>query len=371
MPYESILHILPALGGGGVECALIDLAKFLQNTDKYKVIVVSSGGKLVSQLTSNGIEHISLQVNAKNPWRLWQNAKILSNIIKQKNIKLIHAHSRSPAWSGLIASCMQKIPFVTTYHGAYGQNNFFKKIYNSSMVRSDATIAISKFIFDHVLKYYPSTKLHLINEGIDTGYFSPKSIDTNFAKRLRQEWLKDRDFLIMLPGRFTRIKGHHILLQALKKLPIKTKIQTIFVGPKSSKIDYINELKIEIEKDNLSVEFVFDVPDIRLAYEACDLIVCPSSKPEAFGRVVAEAMAMEKAVIGFDHGATSELLDKSSVVLPQDFASLGKLILFFYSLDKNELHTIGQNNREKICQFFNLNIMGKNVVKLYEQLIAN
>jgi glycosyltransferase involved in cell wall biosynthesis len=44
------------------------------------------------------------------------------------------------------------------------------------------------------------------------------------------------------------------------------------------------------------------------AYAACDLVLQLSRKPEAFGRTVVEALAVGRAVLGWDHGGVGELL---------------------------------------------------------------
>jgi len=61
-------------------------------------------------------------------------------------IALIHARSRAPAWSALLAARRTGIPFVTTYHGAYGEKGKLKNWYNSVMARGDMVIANSHYI---------------------------------------------------------------------------------------------------------------------------------------------------------------------------------------------------------------------------------
>ena len=68
------------------------------------------------------------------------NSLILIFIILFFNISIVHARSRAPAWSCLLATKVTRRKFVTTFHGTYNFNSKLKKFYNSVMVRSDLTI---------------------------------------------------------------------------------------------------------------------------------------------------------------------------------------------------------------------------------------
>ena len=51
------------------------------------------------------------------------NARAIARLIRQQGVDLVHARSRAPAWSALMAARRARVPFVTTYHGAYGETN--------------------------------------------------------------------------------------------------------------------------------------------------------------------------------------------------------------------------------------------------------
>ena len=63
----TILQLVPALKGGGVETGTIDLARGLISRG-HRAIVVSSGGPLVAELEQMGAIHYTLPVHRKNPW---------------------------------------------------------------------------------------------------------------------------------------------------------------------------------------------------------------------------------------------------------------------------------------------------------------
>ncbi len=92
---------------------------------------------------------------------------------------LVHARSRAPAWSALIAARRAKVPFVTTYHGALLQrNNAVKRAYNSVMARGDVTIANSAFTADLITERYGlrREKIVVIHRGLDPDRFDPAAV---------------------------------------------------------------------------------------------------------------------------------------------------------------------------------------------------
>ena len=61
----TVLQILPSLDYGGVERGTVEIANELVRR-KHKSIVMSANGRLVSELTASGTEHIDLPVGEKS-----------------------------------------------------------------------------------------------------------------------------------------------------------------------------------------------------------------------------------------------------------------------------------------------------------------
>ena len=145
----KVLQVIPKLGYGGAETGCYDLAHYLpeNNCTSY---IVTSGGELLKFIDKKKVKLIKLPVHSKNPILMIFNSIALIFIILFNNISIVHARSRAPAWSCLIATKITRRKFVTTFHGTYNFNNSIKKFYNSVMVRSDLIIAGSNFIFSHI-----------------------------------------------------------------------------------------------------------------------------------------------------------------------------------------------------------------------------
>ena len=142
----KVLQVIPKLGYGGAETGCYDIAHYLPENgcDSF---IVTSGGELLKFVDKNKVKIIRLPVHSKNPLLIFINFIALIGIILFNNISIVHARSRAPAWSCLLASKVTGRKFVTTFHGTYNFSNRLKKLYNSVMVRSDLVIAGSNFIF--------------------------------------------------------------------------------------------------------------------------------------------------------------------------------------------------------------------------------
>ena len=152
-PKIKVLQVIPKLGYGGAETGCYDIAHYLAEKSCSSYIA-TSGGQLLKYVKKSKVKILRLPVNSKNPFIIFFNAIVLSLIILFKNINIVHARSRAPAWSCLIACFLTRRNFITTFHGTYNYKSKFKKFYNSVMLRSKLTIAGSNFIFNHINENY-------------------------------------------------------------------------------------------------------------------------------------------------------------------------------------------------------------------------
>ena len=130
----KVLQVIPKLGYGGAETGCYDLAHYLPEK-KCKSFVVTSGGPLLKFVNKKKVKVFRLPVHSKNPILMIFNSLAILLIILLFNISIVHARSRAPAWSCLIATKISRRKFVTTFHGTYNFNSKIKQFYNSVIVR--------------------------------------------------------------------------------------------------------------------------------------------------------------------------------------------------------------------------------------------
>ena len=216
----KVLQVIPKLGYGGAETGCYDIAHYLSENN-CKSFIVTSGGELIKFIDKKKVKLIRLPVNSKNPLLIFFNAVLLVGIILFYNISIVHARSRAPAWSCLLATKLTKRKFVTTFHGTYSFSGKFKKFYNSVMVRSDLIIAGSNFIFSHIKENYSKffklkKKFLVIFRGINVDYFDASSKLESEEKKLLEKWeINKEKKIILMPGRLTSWKGQELFIEAI------------------------------------------------------------------------------------------------------------------------------------------------------------
>ncbi|MHC8508700.1 MAG: glycosyltransferase family 4 protein [Rhodospirillales bacterium] len=306
----AVLQVLPAIHmGGGVERGTIEIAEAVASAGG-RAIVASSGGNLMHELERVGGEHVTLPLDSKNPLRIRANIAQLTELIKEKNIDIVHARSRAPAWSAMFAARRAKKPFITTFHGVYNKKGPLKRLYNSVMARGDKVIAISGFVAGHVRRHYgvSNERLRMIPRGVDVEKFNAPGVTQPRMIALAEQWRLDEGFpVIALPGRLTRWKGQTVFIEAVRRLA-RRDVRCILIGPDQGREDYRQELETLIQRYDLGgvMRIVGECRDMPAAYMLSDIIVHASTDPEAFGRVVIEAQAMGRPVIAADHGGPRE-----------------------------------------------------------------
>lgn len=310
----TVAQILPALSSGGVERCTLETARALVAAG-HRSIVISSGGRLVAQLETEGSEHILMPVQKKSLGSLFQ-VFPLRRLLQDIKPDILHARSRIPAWIAWLA--WRKLPassrprFVTTMHGLNSVS-----AYSAIMTKGEAVIAGSQTVYDYIRQHYPqcpAERIHLIPEGVDPAEFP-------YGYQPSAEWIAQwhSDFpelqgktILALPGRLTRLKGHETFIELLQAIQADSPhIHGLIIGgAEAKKQAYAEELRQRVRDAELDdvITFTGHRSDIREVMSQCDVLFSLSTKPETFGRTVLEAIRLGKPVIAWDKGGVGEIL---------------------------------------------------------------
>ena len=378
----KVLQVIPKLGYGGAETGCYDIAHYLPENN-CKSFIVTSGGELTKFIDRKKVKLIKLPVHSKNPFLILLNSIILVFIILFYNISIVHARSRAPAWSCLIATKFTRRKFVTTFHGTYNFNGKIKKFYNSVMVRSDLIIAGSNFIFSHIKENYSNfinlkKKLLVIFRGINVDYFDSSTLLEKDEKKLLNEWgILENKKIILLPGRLTPWKGQELFIEAINLVNIELGYEAFYavvLGNDQGRNAYKKKLHHLCEqfKTSNQVKFIDSCKNMALAYKVSDIIVSASIEPEAFGRVAVEAQSMEKLIIASNIGGSNETVinEKTGLLFQSgDPKSLSKKIIQALTMDESLLKTMGIEGRKNIVKKFNVEKMCFSTYSEYKKLV--
>ena len=378
----KVLQVIPKLGYGGAETGCFDIAHYLPENN-CESFVVTSGGDLIKFINKEKVKLIKLPVQSKNPLIILFNSIALIFIILFYNISIVHARSRAPAWSCLMATKITGRKFVTTFHGTYNFDNKIKKFYNSIMVRSNLVIAGSNFIFSHIKNDYSEflnfkNKLMVIFRGINVDYFDSTTKTDYEEQKLLKIWnIEENKKIILLPGRLTSWKGQELFLEAINLINIQLGYEAFYavlLGNDQGRDLYKKKLLRLSEQYRMTkqVKFIDHCKDMALAYKVSDIVISASIKPESFGRVAIEAQAMEKMIIASNIGGSKETVieEKTGYLFESNNPkSLSEKILKALNLDDTTLKMIGIEGRKNIVSKFNVEKMCFSTYSEYKKLI--
>ncbi len=377
----KVLQVIPKLGYGGAETGCYDIAHYLYEND-CKSYIITSGGELIKFVNKKKVKLIRLPVQSKNPIIMLLNALIISLIILFFNINVVHARSRAPAWSCLLATKITRRKFVTTFHGTYNFKNKLKKFYNSVMVRSNLIIAGSNFIFSHIKEKYSDylssdKKLLVIFRGINTDYFDPSTTLETDEDNLIKSWqIQVGKKIILFPGRLTTWKGQEMFLEALNKVNTHLgheAFTAVILGSDQGRDIYKKKLIRLVEQYRLTNQVIFieNCNHMPLAYKISDFVVSASIEPEAFGRISVEAQSMQKPILASNLGGSKETIIENKTGLLFEAGNseeMSKKIIELLNLDESTLKQMGIEGRKNVINKFNVEKMCFSTYSEYKKL---
>lgn len=371
-----LLQVIPNMGIGGAETGCRHVADYVAEHCDFSSVLTSGGSQI--NLFNNKVKIFRWPVS-KNLIMILINIFFIFFLIKKNKINIVHARSRGPAWSCLIACKISGVKFVTTFHGTYNFNSSIKKYYNSIMVKSDIVITGSNFILDHIQSNYETTKsVQLVRRGIDENYFDPFNVESSEKEKIRKDMgFSEQNFLVLLPGRLTNWKGQKIFIEAANFLKMQDKLSNIFfiiLGDSQGRSSYETELHNLISKYKLvdKVRIIKPMNNMPLAYSFVNLVVSASIEPEAFGRISIEAQAMQKPILASSIGGSIETIIEGETGWLFKASSVEDLAENIYKIskkEKSEIEKIGLMGRKNVCENFTKTKMCRKTLEIYESLV--
>lgn len=316
---------------GGSHRALFDLVCNLDRAQYEPVVLFYQNNSYVSALRARGVEVIDLEdVRARerlirrNGGRVTKFLENLATIarrfrfLRQHRIDLIHINNspRTGNDDWLPAARMLRIPCIANVMGdARGPVGGW--LHRRLFRAFDHYLTISEFMTDAMLRAgIPSRRIDLIYLGVDLELFRSRVRRTREEVR-RELGIPDDGVMALMVGNVRQWKGQHVVLAALEQMPpsARKNLYVAFAGAMT--VDdrpYMDELEATVKRAGIADHVTFlggrdDVPDLL---NAADIALHASVRPEPFGLVVVEAMALGKTVVAANSGGPSEVVDGTS-----------------------------------------------------------
>ena len=246
-------------------------------------------------------------------------------ILRKHNVSVLHVQCVSTnALYAMEAKLALELPLVVTTQGErtmdadqiYQRSSFMNDVLRKALRSADAITACSNATLDDMERYWGKPfrdRASVVYNGVEVS-------DFEHAAPYRHR----RPFILGL-GRLVAQKGFDLLIRAFSSADLPE--HDLLLAGEGPERGALESLVAEL---NLTgrVQFVGRA-DRQLAvalFKGCEFFVLPS-RSEPFGIVSLEAMAVAKAVIGFDVGGVPEVVSnrETGIILPrEDVDSLSK-----------------------------------------------
>ncbi|WP_338985930.1 polysaccharide deacetylase family protein [Fusobacterium animalis] len=258
-----------------------------------KVYIVSD-----TLTTPTKAEYIKLEFNKRSLLKRIEHVKFLYKFIKEKDIQIVHAHSRASSWSCQIVCKLAGIPLITTTHGRQ-PIHFSRKLI--------------KAFGDHSIAVCENIKKHMVNDiGFSENKISVILNPVNYKKLDLEKKVNDKK-VISIVGRLSGPKGDvaYDLLEILSQDELLSKYKVRLIGGKELPERF---LKFK-EKD---IEFIGYVPNIQEKIFESDIVI-------GAGRVAFEALLNKTSLIAVGETEYMGFINKENLSksLASNFGDIG------------------------------------------------
>lgn len=274
----------------------------------HQAEVVSAGGRLVGELVAAGASHHTLAIGTKRPWVIAAVPR-LAALINDLDCDVVYLRSRLPAWLHRLARpwIRSRPMVVANWHGLHRPG-----LYSGVLLHADHVVAVSETVRGHLLAYWPQAAgraLTVLPRGADLARFKPPADRDALRARLAEAHRLDVDRpWLLFPARLRRRKGHHGFIEVLARWPdahglVLGDVAAVRRGLLAELVAAARVHGVESRLHWLGYKSA--VADWM---GAADLVLQLAVEPEAYGRVVIEALACGTPVVGYAHGGVGELL---------------------------------------------------------------
>ena len=277
---------------------------------------------------------------------------------------------------------MTGVPLVTTWYKGYREQNVFKRLYNSAMVRGERVIAVSDQLAELIIERYrvPPEHIAVVPASVDMTRFDPAAVSEDRLDTIRRSWGVAPDTkVILVVGRMLRRKGHHVAIKAVHRLKERglKDFVCVFVGEDQGRTRYTGELWDLISSTGTTdvVRLVGEIDDMPAAYAAATVVVSAAVQPEGLQRAILEAQAMARPVVVSDLAAGPDVvLAPPAIVDDQmtglrvpanDDAALAAALIRLFSLSDAGRAAIGTRGRAWVAEHFDAAEVARATLALY------
>lgn len=359
------LHILPMNKLSGAEKMALLICK---NMKEYTPIVVCGGLELKRVFEKEGIKSYSLSFANKIGTLIG-----LKNIIKENNIKILHAHDNNASLNAYLVKKVYglDVKVVSHIHNCYPflvEKSINKYVDRVLRPKYDYNVACSSMVFDFYkenAKYFNEEKTTILPNSIDIDYI--KTVNSNDVSKLKDIYnISENNIVLGFIGRLEQQKGIIPFIKEISKRKDEFKNYKVLVVGSGQQEHEVKKLIKELKLDELFILTGFQ-EDIYKFYPLIDIFFLPSLY-EGLPMALLEAMAFKNIVVSMDVGGIKEIIKNNETGFLVQKNNYKEFISTLLNVSRMNNELIKRNAFNKIDLNFNINKYNSKLNNIYNIL---
>lgn len=364
---------VPAIRGGAIQIYLEAIATRIAREHHVTVISIEDINLKQEEVVEN-VRYVRFKED--------EYVKSIKEFLKQEKYDLIHICNR-PSWVSELKSVTDAKCILSVHNEMFAYEKINEEDGNKCIQMTSQIVTVSDFIGSTITSRFPNAKgkVQTVYSGVDLEKYAP--VWTNEGRvnrqRIRKQLGLENKKIILFVGRLSKVKGPHLLLQALPEIIEEhSDIMLVIVGSKwfgeNNINNYVKHLYIIGAQNREHTTFIqFVKPkDIPLLYTMSDVFICSSQWEEPLARVHYEAMAAGLPIITSNRGGNPEVIveGKNGFII-KDFenpsAYANKINYLFHHMEQME--KMGKNGRKVVEDKFGWESVVDNLLRVYKSVV--
>jgi len=297
-------------------------------------------------------------------------ARVLHRLLRRERPDLVYLANGVPAnIDALVAAALCGLPVISHEKG-------LRRIGPRERIMSrwiHTSIGMTRQVTEHVRARGIRPRRQLtIYDGIDCAAFTPGG-----GAAVRREFAIPPDAPVVgIVGHLQRWKGQLLVVEAVARVrPRHLTLRCLIVGGVHRLGEkYAAELRARIAELGLADAVILTGArtDVPACLDAMDVVVHASTRPEPFGRVIIEAMALGRPVVAPREGGPIEIVvdgETGLLFTPRDAGALAAAIETLVA-DGNRRRAMGRAARERVDAVFDIRHHVRAVEAVFDDVLA-
>jgi spore coat protein SA len=367
---------VPPIRGGAIQIFLDSVAPIIG--EKHEVTVISiQDSQLRETEQKNGIRFIRFPEKSYVP--------SIAKHLEEENYDVVHVCNRPTSIQSFKTSAPHSKFILSVHNEMFSPRKITDEEGRACIATVSRIITVSEYIKNTITNRFPegNGKTHPLYSGVDLSTFHPiwTEVGNEIRNKTRRALGLEGKKIILFVGRLSKVKGTHILLQALPEV-VRENPEAVFVivGSKWFGDDDVNKyvkhlytLAAMYKEHVMFTKFIppKHIPDL---YIMSDLLVCPSQWQEPLARVHYEAMAAGLPLITSNRGGNPEVIEEGrNGFVIHDYENPKAYAAIINDLLENpsKREQLGKYGRAKVEEEYGWKTVALNLQRVYEEVFRN